>query len=210
MNGNGKRKVRSDKKTDIKPAVLLSCKNAIYRLSQITGISVMAVTEDICNHGIRQKKVMSYLSQHFVINLRLGNTVYIGDPERFRYSRRLAVGQTSRVSTRLKKDDYDNIYELSTALGGCTPSLACALLLEASIMDPEIINGFAKRYLDENVSEEKMKELKKVLKFINANNPYDEELSWSYLLSHLFDEVRVGAEKVQDTVSEFVVNHWKK
>lgn len=205
----GKRKVRSDKKTDIKPSIMLTHKNTIYRLSQITDVSVMSVAEDICNHGIQQKKVMSYLSQHFVTNLQLNSTVFIGNSERPRYSRRLAAGQTGRVSIRFKKEDYNNIYELSTALGGCTVSLACALLLEASMKDPDIINEFAKRYMDEHVSEEKMRELKKVLKFINTNNPYEEELSWSYLLSHLFEEVRVGAEKIQDTVSEFIIHKLK-
>ncbi|WP_438310747.1 hypothetical protein [Sporosarcina sp. FA9] len=202
--------MRSDKKTDIKPSIMLNHKNAIYRLSQITDLPVMSVAEDICNHGIQQKKVITYLSRNFVTNLRLNNTVFIGDSKRNRYNRRLAAGATGRVSIRFKKEDYNNIYELATALGGCTPSLACALLLEASMQDPDIINDFAKRYMDEHVSEEKMKELKKVLKFINTNNPYQEELSWSYLLSHLFEEVRVGAEKIQDTVSTFVVNSWKK
>lgn len=204
-----KRKVRVDKKIDVKPSIIKNHKDAIYRLSQITGLSVMRVAEDICNHGIRQKKVMSYLSQHFVINLKLHNTVFIGDTNLPRFSRRLPPGETSRISIRFKKEDYDNIFELSVALGGCTPSLACAMLLEASMKDPDIINEFAKRYMDEHVSEDKMRELKKVLKFINTNNPYSEELSWAYMLSYLFEEVRVGAEKIQDTVSEFIVHNWK-
>ena len=92
----------------------------------------------------------------------------------------------------------------------CTPAKACSLLLDASVRDVDFVNDFVEEYLIEHLDDERMQELKKVLKYVNANNPYDETISWARLLSYMVEEVKVHAEKVQDTVTDFIVNNWKK
>jgi hypothetical protein len=91
----------------------------------------------------------------------------------------------------------------------CSVARATGLLLDASVRDVEFINEFVRRYLSEHIDDSRMKELKKVLKYINANNPYSEEISWLAFVSYLMSEMRNGAEKVHETVSDFVVNNWK-
>ena len=211
MNGEGKRKprkVRSDKKRDINPTVSVELRDTIFRLSFITGRSVMHVAEEICVHGIGNKAILDHLSQNFRKDIRIDNTLYRGDETQLHVNRRINVGQTKRVSIRFNKRTYDAIHAISYALE-CTVSRACALLLDASVRDGDFINEFVRHYLEDNIDAERMQELRRVLKYINVNNPYNEEYSWASLLSYMMDEMKYSAEKVSDTVSEFIVKHWR-
>ncbi|MCJ7992628.1 hypothetical protein MUB15_31250, partial [Priestia sp. OVS21] len=59
------RKVRCDKKRDVKPTIPIHLKECIYRLSYITNTPVKDVTESICISGLKSPKVMDYLSHYF-------------------------------------------------------------------------------------------------------------------------------------------------
>lgn len=203
------RKVRSDKKRDVKPTVSRELKDCIYRLSYITDTPVKDVAEKISIEGFRRKKVISYLSRNFRRDIRIDNTVYMGDIERVPIKKRTSSGQSERISIRFKSDMHERLSALSYALD-CSVSRACALLLDATVRDVDFINSFAYEYLSEHVDKQRMDELKKVLQYINSGNPYEEEISWSVLLSYLMKEVKVHAEKVQDTVTDFIVKAWDK
>lgn len=209
MVGVGKRKVRNDKKRDVKPTVSKELKDCIYRLSFITDTPVKDVIEKTLIEGLQKNKVISYLSQYFLRDVRIANTLYVGDLDRIPIKKRASTGRNERVSTRVTESMHDSLSSLAFAMG-CSVSKACALLMDATIRDTDFVNDFAKGYIEENVDEQRMKELKRVLKYINVGNPYDERISWAALLSHLLEEVQVHAEKLQDTVSEFVINKWDK
>lgn len=206
----GERKVRSDKKKDIKPTVSKELKDCIYRLSFITSTPVKDVIEEILIAGSANRKVISYISQHFIRTIKIGNSIYMGDVNRIPVSKMTASGKGERISTRVTVQMHEDLSALAFALGCNSVSRACALLLDATVRDTEFVNDFARQYIEKNVDEERMRELRKVLKYINTGNPYEERISWASLLTYLMDEVKTGAEKVQDTVSGFVINHWKK
>lgn len=203
------RKVRSDKKRDVQPTISKELKECIYRLSYITDTPVKDVAERISIEGFRRKKVISYLSRNFRRDIRIDNTVYMGDIERLSVKKRTSRGQSERISIRFKSDMHERLSALSYALD-CSVARACALLLDATVRDVNFINDFAYEYLNEQVDKQRMDELKKVLQYINSENPYEEEISWSVLLSYLMKEVKVHAEKVQDTVTDFIVKTWDK
>lgn len=204
----GNRQSRSDRKRDIKPTVTVQLRDCIYRLSFITDAPVKDVIEAILIDGSQRKKPLSHLSQYFLRDVRISQTVYMGDNERVPVGRRGSSGKTVRISTRVTQGMYNDLEGIAFAMG-CSVSKACALLVDATVRDVDFVNDFVQEYLEEHVDEERMKELKRVLKYINAGNPYSERISYAALLSYLVDEVKVGAEKVQDTVSDFVINHWK-
>jgi hypothetical protein len=56
-----------------------------------------------------------------------------------------------------------------------------------------LVSGIRETQLDGG----RMKELKKVLKFINENNPYEEEITWVTLLSYLFEEIKEGTSTIK-------------
>ncbi len=205
----GERKQRSDKKRDIKPTVALELRDCIYRLAFITDTPIKDVIEAILLDGSKRQKPMNHLSQYFLRDIRIGRTLYLGDPDRIPLGRRGTTGKTFRLSTRVTQHMYREMESIAYVMG-CSVSRATALLIDATIRDVDFVNDFVRQYLERHVDEERMRELKKVLKYINAENPYSERISYAALLSYLVDEVRVGAEKVQDTVSSFVIHHWNK
>lgn len=205
----GERKIRSDKKRDVKPTVSLELRDCIYRLSFITDTPVKDVIEAVLLDGSKRKRPLSHLSQYFLRDVRVGQVVYLGDPERVPVGRRGSTAKTVRISTRVTQEMYADLEGVAYAMS-CTVSRAAALLIDATVRDADFVNDFVQKYLERHIDEERMRNLRKVLKYINADNPYSERISYAALLSYLVDEVRVGAERVQDTVSEFVIRQWNK
>jgi hypothetical protein len=50
----------------------------------------------------------------------------------------------------------------------------------------------------------RMKELKKVLKFINENNPYEEEITWVTLLSYIVEEIKEGTGTIKTALVNWI------
>lgn len=197
-----KRKPRSDKKRDVKPTISTNLKNCIYRLSYITDTPVKDVVEVLCEKGLKSRKVMDYLSNFFRRDLQFLNTIYIGNLEKESLQRRYQSGKNERITTRLSQVIYEDICSLSNALD-VTPSKGTALLLDASIRNTNLLNAFVKSYLHDHIDETRMKELKQVLKYINKNNPYNEQISWFTLLSIIFEDIKDSTSNVKG-----IIHNW--
>lgn len=207
QTGERTRKVRSDKKRQIKPTLSIHLREAIYRISYITVTPVKDVGERICEDGLVSRKVIENLSQHFRRPVRLGNTLYMGDLERPSLSRKAPKGQSDRISIAFKQHTYENITALAYALD-VTPARATALLIDVSIRDSAFINKYFHDHLKQQLDDNRMAELKKVIKYLNANNPYDERITWGLLFSYLYGEIKDGASNVTESVTDFI-KKWK-
>lgn len=205
--GERTRKVRSDKKKEVKPTISVQLKDTIYRISYITNTPVKDIAESLCIHGISSKKVMDVLSWNLRRSIRLDNTMYMGDLSRPALQRMGPAGECERISVRFKQCDYENLSTLAFGLS-VTPSRATALLLDASIRDRDFINSYFEGYLNKQLDDRRMAELKVVLKYLNENNPYEEEISWGMLLSYIMEEIRDGASTVADSISAYI-KKWK-
>jgi len=197
------RATRSDKKIDCKPTISINLKECIYRLSYITNTPVKNVAEEICKAGIRSRRVIEHLSNHFRRNFRLDSTVYIGDLKRPSLQRIRYRGETDRITIRFMQQDFELITALAYALD-VTPSKATAILLESSIKDTNFINRFTRNYISGQLDQSRMKELKKVLSYINQNNPYEEKISWAALLSFLYDELKTSANTMTNALNNWI------
>jgi hypothetical protein len=193
------RKVRSDKKRDIKPTISVELKNCISSLSYITNTPVKDVGETLCEKGMQSRKVMEYLSQYFRRDLRFSNTIFIGNLERESLQNKYQSGKNERITIRFSQTAYENISNLAQALD-VTKSKATALLLDASIRNTNLLNAYVKLYLHENIDQARMKELKLILKYINKNNPYKEEISWFSLLAMIFEDIKDSSVGIKDKV----------
>jgi hypothetical protein len=196
------RKVRIDKKRDVKPTISINLKDCIYRLSYITNTPVKDVAEILCEKGLQSRKVIEYLSRYFRRDFQFLNTVYFGDWGKESLQRKYQSGKNKRITIRFTQTSYENIFSLSCALD-VTPSKATALLLDASIRNTNLLNAFVKTYLHNHIDEERMKELKQVLKYINKNNPYQEEISWFALLAMIFEDVKESTGNVRT-----IIHNW--
>jgi hypothetical protein len=200
------KKVRSDKKRDIKPTISTTLRDCIYRLSYVTDKPVKDVAEIICDKGLQSRRVIEYLSNYFRRNLIFANTIFYGDPARESLQRKYQKGKNERITIRFTQSTYENINNLSNALD-VTPSKATALLLDASIRNTNLLNAFVKSYLHEHLDNSRMKELKAVLKYINKNNPYNEEISWFALISMLFEEFKDNTSNIKEIVHSWIDKH---
>lgn len=201
------KKPRSDKKRDVQPTISISLKDTIYRINYIISRPVKDICEDACRYGLNSKRVLAELSKHFKRNVSFKNTLYIGHLNSPAMQRMSVSSQTERVGIRFKAHDYENICTLAYALN-VTPSRATALLLEASVKDSAFINAYLEKHLADTLDDNRMKELKKVIRYLNANNPYEERISWLNLLTYIFKEIKDGSVSVHDTLVDYI-NKWR-
>jgi len=201
-----KRKIRSDKKRDVKPLIPVDLKECIYSLSYITNTPVKDVVEEICISGVSSPKVMDYLSNYFRRGFSSESTVYMGDMSIEPIRKLYKNIEKERVSTRLKDghgETYDVIKRLAYALDS-TPSLATSFLIEASIKNSDFVDEYMTKHLEEELDQGRLKELKEVLKFLNKNNPYKEEVSLHNLISYIMDELKIGAANLGSSVQNWL------
>ncbi|MFS0783469.1 hypothetical protein [Bacillus sp. 1P06AnD] len=131
----------------------------------------------------------------FKRTIRVNNTLYIGSNENQPFPKRETSPDRERITIRFHQETVENIKMFSYALD-LPPARVTALLLDVTLKDSEFINKYVKEYLKQNLDPGRMKELKKVMKFINQNNPYEERISWSNLLSYLAEEIRLNANSI--------------
>lgn len=194
------RKVRSDKKREVKPVLRIELKDAVYRLSYITYTPVKDVCEQLCIYVMNEKRIIEHLSQYFKRDIRLGTTLYMGNIGNKTVSKRDS-GVKSSVTVRFKQNAYDSIAVLSYALD-CTPSRTVTLLLGIAMRNTEFVNRYVQKYLDGHLSEIQMRELRGVLKYVNHTS--DVKQSMMSILGAVLDEVSAPVTRVKDAVSEFL------
>lgn len=199
------RKVRSDKKRDVKPVIKIELKDAIYRLSYITHTPVKDVAESMIDYGSKSKGVIDELSLSFRRVVRTNNTLYRGSMDNPRVNKR-DVGYCERITVKLPQQLYETIYALAYALD-VSPSRVCALLLDACMRDFRFINAYVTRYLSRKMTDQQLEELKLILQYVNEDA--EEKMSIATLLSIIVDEVSAPVSRIKDAVSEFIVNNWR-
>ncbi|MGG4265449.1 hypothetical protein [Peribacillus simplex] len=202
------RKVRSDKKHTIKPTIPVKLKETLNRISYITTTPVKDVGEFICVSGLHSKKVIENLSQNFRRSYQFDNTIYFGELEKKSLQSKKYNVPTDRVTIRFKISTNEQINALAYSLD-VTPSKATALLLETSIKDPIIVNKYLKMYLQKNIDQVRIKELKKIIKFINQNNPYEEEISWTEIMYYVYKEIKTSTTTMTAAITGFIDKHKK-
>ncbi|MGF2773282.1 hypothetical protein [Bacillus cereus] len=161
------------------------------------------VGEFICVFGLDTKEVIDILANYFRRDLVVNSTCYVWDLERRSLQRVKLEGPTERITIRFKQGTYEKINALAYALD-VTPSKATALLLEVSLKDSNVINRYVKSYLKETLDGKRLKELKKIVKFINDHNPYDEEFSWTEFMSYMFEGMKNQSKSMKDTLNDWI------
>ncbi|RKO61662.1 hypothetical protein [Caldibacillus debilis] len=191
INGVGeerKRKMRSDKKRDVKPTVPLPLYECISRISYITVTPMKDVAEYLCVRGLEEREVIEVLSKRFRRKYRFKNTLFIGKPERVA-ERSLKIGETKRrISIRFPQSIHDQIAELAYSLD-VTVSTATALLLDAAAKHAAILDDYISRHVVDTLEPFRKKQLKEVIRYLKKDNPYGEEITLARLISYIIEEV---------------------
>lgn len=201
-----KRATRIDKKRDVKPTVHTDFKNAVYRLADISDVSVMDLIEEMTIHALRSKRILEELSPHFVRSVRYKNILYPGHRDAEHIGHSNSGVNYVRMKTRLKADTFEELKDIATALD-VRPARACAVLIQESFHSQYFMDNYIKRHLQANITDRQLLELKKIMEYINRDVNYN--VSWATLLSYIMQEVKEPARTLKEKVNTFVIKHWK-
>lgn len=199
------RKVRSDKKRDVKPVIKIELKDAIYRLSYITFTPVKDVAESMLMYAMNTVDVLNALSPNFRRVVRIKNTLYRGSIDNPRISKR-DDGNTERITIRLTQSLYESIYVLAYTLD-VSPSRVCAILLDASMRDFRYLNNYVTRHLSSKLTTQQMGELQEILQY--TNEEAEKKMTLADLLGAIVDEVSAPVSRIKDAVNEFIIHNWR-
>lgn len=193
IKSKDERKERSDKKIHVGPTVSIKLKREIERLGVITDNPVKFIGEILCFEGIHTPEVIAQLAPHFQRRtIRAGKTVYFGCEENVSIQERTDNDESDRVSIRFTKINYEDIRLLADALD-VTPSRATAILLDASIRYPAIIETILQEYNVRNsLDEVYTKEIRKLMRYVNRDNPYLNR-TWNKTLTQIIEDVKTKA-----------------
>lgn len=206
MSREVQKKERADKKRQVKPLIPIDTKETIHRLSHITSTPIKDVCEFLICHVIRDKKTIDVLVTHFRRSIMIDKTFCNGNINGKHIGKRLnEPGEL--VSITFKKPDYELISALAYALD-CTPTRTTAILLQHASCDVSAVNEYVYVNMRNQLTEGQIKELRKVLTYINHYN--DDAVSWAAILSKIVGDVRPATSKLRDLVEEFLSIRNKK
>lgn len=187
------RKVRSDKKRDVKPTVHYTLYDTVSRISYITNTPMKDVGEAFCLNGLYSLKVIEQFKDRFrktyVFSVNQYPTIFRGNESLVVQRAVKEAGARRRITIRFDQEMYDKIAEFAYSLD-VTVSSATSMLLYESIRETDILNQYLQTYIDENLDPQRKEQLKEVLKFVNLHkhNPYEDKFTLRELLSFVFDE----------------------
>lgn len=201
-----KRAVRSDKKKDVKLSVHTEFKEAIYRLAFITNVSVMDTVESMLKHAIQSKRILDDISPSFVRDIKIDNIIYVGhlDAEKYLPTPKANINYV-RIKTRLTQNDYHVLATIAYALD-VRPARACAILVEETFHSPYFLDNYIKQYLQKNITDPQLLELKKIMEYADRDDNYN--INWASLLSYIMREVKEPVVSTIKKTSKLVINHW--
>lgn len=206
MSRVGERKIRSDKKRDVKPTISLDLKDAIYRLSYITQTPVKDVCEQLVLYAVKDSKIFEDLSLYFVRDIRIRNTLHLGDREIKPIAKREYTA-SERITLRLTQHDYEILTRLAYALD-VRPTRVCAVLLKMGMSDFRFVNNYVARYLHGRLTDSQTKELSEIARYLRKVT--NEKYTLASLLSVIVEEVSAPITRVKDAVDEFIVKYWRE
>lgn len=207
MKGTGSknRKVRSDKKRDVKPTIDSDLYETISRLSYITNRPMKDIGADLSYEGMTSKKVLDNISVYFRRSIWVNeHLMYKGDITRagYRVIKRKG-GERERLTMRVTQPFHDRLTDLAYAMD-LTVSSATAVLLERAVKDTDIVNRYIKMFVEEQLDPQRLKELKSVLKFIRKNNPYEEEITFAMFINFLVEEFKDSTKNIKQVVDAWL------
>lgn len=199
------RKIRSDKKRDVKPTISITLYEVIHQLSYITNLPMKDIAETICIFGLNSIEVIESFEGKFKRNYRFNeNTIFIGNPDLQQNRIYRKKGQTKRLTIRFTQQIHDQIAMLSFSLD-MTVSSTTALLLQASIFNTNILNEFLKRYIHHSLNSHRKKQLMAVLNYLHQQDPDPEnKINLFELFTALYDLVFEKGKNTKEQLEKWL------
>ncbi|MEK3993741.1 hypothetical protein MKY29_03215 [Psychrobacillus sp. FSL K6-2365] len=159
--GETERKVRSDKKVDVKPTMSLELKELLYHFAYLSNEPVKDVAGRLCSLGAMSEEVIMSIRHWFRRDYHRPNTITVGYLERPRL-KIIMKGETGKVTIKFPQNDYDILCKLAHALD-LTPTSTATLLIKMTLTNREFMEMYVQRYL-RNLNNKKILEVNRLLK----------------------------------------------
>ncbi|WP_342047227.1 hypothetical protein [Bacillus sp. OTU530] len=203
------RKVRSDKKREVKPTITMSLYECIDRLSYMTTNPIKDVAEEICVLGLQSEKTIDLLAGYFRRDYWIQERKLIrGDVSRAPYTFKDGDSQKRRISIRFSQSVHDKLSELAYALD-MTVSSTTALLLKTAIYESSIFVDYILKHLDDETTEARMNQLQYIVDFINESNK-EEPIDIRMLVSYILDKASTKTKDFKRTFVQFIEQYIEK
>lgn len=203
------RKVRSDKKREVKPTITMSLYECIDRLSYMTTNPIKDVAEEICVLGLQSEKTIDLLAGYFRRDYWIQERKLIrGDVSRVPYTFKDGDSQKRRISIRFSQSLHDKLSELAYALD-MTVSSTTALLLKTAIYESTIFVDYVLKHLDDETTEARMNQLQYIVDFINESNK-EEPIDIRMLVSYILDKASTKTRDFKRTFVKFIEQYIEK
>ena len=200
-----KRKVRSDKKRDIKPTISAALNECVHNLSYILNQPIKDIGEKIIMAAINSRECIESLSMYFKRDYRHDNTIFRGDLEAEVIQKRNII-QKERLHLRFKACEHERISALAYSMD-CSVSLATTMLLIAGIRNRDVFTQMVDSEVIRLLDPGRLKSLKMIQKYISKLN--DEHISLFSLISYVAHEVVDTTKTLHEKVNLWIDDNIK-
>lgn len=199
------RKIRSDKKRDVKPTVHVDLYDCISRISYVTNTPMKDVAEDICTRGLSSPIIIEYLAPKFRRNYYFKkNHTLFGNPNLVADRAIKKTGDRRRITMRFSQPVHDKIAELAYSLD-MTVSSATALLLEASLQNIRFLEEYIEAHVDTMFNEQRKEELKLVFRYLKKDNPFEaDDFTFMEILGYFKHEFKSVGKSFKRSVETWL------
>ncbi|UAW07775.1 hypothetical protein PVJ1_00041 [Psychrobacillus phage PVJ1] len=158
--GKRKRKVRSDKKVDVKPTMSVTLKKQLNDFARICDEPVKDVAEQLCVKGATSEFIIENIRQWFRKDYHRPHTITRGFIERPRL-KITYQGETDKVTIKFVQKDYDLLSDLARALD-INPTATSSVLIKMTLSNRNFMHEYIQLYLN-HLDQQKISEIKRLL-----------------------------------------------
>ena len=159
-NRGGDRKVRSDKKVDVKPTISTALKEKLYTFAYLCNEPVKDIAEKLCTDATESKFVIDEICKWFRRKYIYSNRLVYGYMDRPKL-KLITNGETSKVTIKFVQNNYEKVKELSNALD-LTPTSTAAVLIKITLQNREFMEYYINKHL-QYLTKSKVEAIRKLL-----------------------------------------------
>lgn len=141
-SGGVKRKVRSDKKVDVKPTMSIKLKRQLYKFSELCEMPIKDVGEQLCEKASVSPLILEDIHQWFRRDYFCPPAIHKGYLERPRL--KLLFGdETGKVSIKFPQATFDQLCKLAFSLD-LSPTTTATILIKRSLHNREFMFDYVR------------------------------------------------------------------
>jgi hypothetical protein len=138
----GSRKMRSDKKVDVKPTISDKTKRQVYKFSELCELPVKDVAQQLIEIACTSSLILEEINQWFRRDYVCPPAIHKGDIDRPRL-KIISNEETGKLNTRLSQENYDQLCDLSYSID-LPPTTTAAILIKRTLHNREFMFDYVR------------------------------------------------------------------